>query len=253
MFTSTRLPWFVCVCAMLILNTPTHADFIEQHASLSFHGQDYLPSGPIQFYFKKFDNHNGSLQLLSSTLRYTCHLEGQTFAENQSPNEITTPNLQMYFFANFSPLFTTSEGKDLFLVRSLAFHFRSNPFDVGVLAPNDGIPMSGEDFTQLGSLEYDFDQSWIFRNTSILPDRLEDFEGNGLLNLSIDLSGGMGMLAIIDVPSEQVSIIHGFTRPLRLDFGLTLTYEYTTIPTPGPLTLLGLAALGITRSRRRRS
>ena len=220
--------WFVLVLAMgvaIILASPVKADFIHQNAHHNF-GIDPGASsfGPqyVGGFFTQFDNLGGTRILERVTLTYGILASANVAVEN----EAGYPDMPSMTFTVHLGVTPWPSPVDMY-----------NEYTAN-LAATDGVPGSGPDFYDFGTLSVDggggywettSDLAWF---SSGNPE--DEFVFNG--SAGFTLGGG---------PPTALTI-----SDLTASMNASLTYEYSVVPEPATLFLLGLGGLALRRRRR---
>lgn len=157
------------------------------------------------------------------TLSVDAAIRARVTAENRStqPNEYT---------ARISGTVTADGPGDLDTNATMAFLSPSLP-----VAPADGVAGSGPDFANFGTL------SANGANATDINGGFESFTGD---NLPVTVTS-VGQFRVTGLGNSLIRI-----GDFRAEGTVIVTYEYTPIPTPGALALLGLGGMATLRRRR---
>jgi len=185
-----------------------------------------LSPNSVSLSFSQFDDNNGMCILQSVTLELEATESARITGENDSSiSGNVAVNLSGFLTGNGAGLSTTC------LISSSA--------GPAFLAESDGVPGSGPDFHDFGTL------SNSGADSDSLTSGLDAFIGSELIYIDIFGSGGFMLSGVTD-STLSVSDFGAFGQA-------TITYEYECIPEPATLALLAAGALGLAMRRRRRA
>ena len=207
--------------ALLTLTTAgAHAGVLTQSETYSFQ----LAPGGTTVTFEQFDELDGDRPLVGVEVSFRGTAQVDVTAENDAG--VPAPDVAAALLSTLS-LDVADLALDLALERTIA---------TGGLAASDGVPGSGPDFFDFGTIS-DSGEATAFVSA---PGDIDTFAGTGTITADITGAGDWLVVGI----SEGTVIGQNFMA--SGDLAIT----YTFVPAPAGATLLAVAALPLRRRRR---
>lgn len=200
----------------------------SQAQSQDFAGQ-LSPFGPINLTFDQFDDNGGLFVLKAITLEFDAEITANVTAENNNQQAAPEFGVQLTGFVNVdvpAPAPGLLSGTALLDAQATS----------GGVAGTDGVPGSGPDFHNFGTIADGSNASdTLFANFGA-------FVGNGTVDAEVF---GQGGFTVTGASSAQIQVSN-----FGVSGTVTITYHYNIIPAPGAAAAFGLFGLGATRRRR---
>lgn len=185
-----------------------------------------LSPGAQVLSFDQFDDQGGTRLLDRVTLEVDGMIGALVTAENDSVLPAPDFGVSIAGFMNVD-----------FATLGTNFGFDETFLTDGSVTPTDGVEGSGTDFWDFGLVAADASDQ------DSTTSGLAGFVGLGTLDATVSAAGGFSVVGSTD----STLVISNFGGAGEV----TVVYEYTLVPAPGAMALMGLAGL-VSRTRRRR-